>query len=70
MEAEMGRRLEASLLGGSKVMQPAGDYKYYNCTQAHFTTSRNCQHSLTAVANLRKMLGMYNKGGLARILEV
>jgi len=24
----------------------------------------------TAVANLRKMMGMYNKGGLARILEV
>jgi len=25
---------------------------------------------LSAVANLRKMMGMYNKGGLARILEV
>ena len=68
MEAEMGRRLEASL-SGSKVMQPAGDYKYI-IVPKHTLPRVETASIATAVANLRKMLGMYNKGGLARILEV
>ena len=68
MEAEMGRRLEASL-SGSKVMQPAGDYRYI-IVPKHTLPRVETASIATAVANLRKMLGMYNKGGLAGILEV
>ena len=67
-EAEKGRRLEAAL-SGSKVMQPAGDYKYIIVPKNTLPRVEK-DAILTAVANLRKMLGMYNKGGLARILEV
>ena len=68
MEAELGRRLEATL-SGSKVMQPAGDYRYIIVPKSALPRVEK-DAILTAVANLRKMLGMYNKGGPARILEV
>ena len=67
-EAEKGRRLEAAL-SGSKVMQPAGDYKYIIVPKNTLPRVEK-DAILSAVANLRKMMGMYNKGGLARILEV
>ena len=67
MEADIARRMEGKLGGfgyGSKK-----DYEYLIVPK--YTLPRvEKAPILTAIANLRRMMGMYNKGGLARILEV
>ena len=67
MEADIARRMEGKLGGfgyGSKK-----DYEYLIVPK--YTLPRvEKAPILTAIANLRKMMGKYNKGGLAGILEV
>ena len=66
-EAEIARKLEGKV--GGFGSSPKGDYEYLIVPK--YTLPRvEKAPILTAVANLRRMLGMYNKGGLARILEV
>ena len=67
MEADIARRMEGKLGGfgyGSKK-----DYEYL-IVPKHTLSRVEKAPILTAIANLRKMMGMYNKGGLAGILEV
>ena len=67
MEADLARRIQGKL-GGFGPAGP-GDYEYLIVPK--YTLPREEKAPiLTAVANLRKMMGKYNKGGLARILEV
>ena len=67
MEADIARRLEGKL-GGWGYTSPK-DYEYLIVPK--YTLPRvEKAPILTAIANLRKMMGMYNKGGLAGILEV
>ena len=66
-EAEIARKLEGKV--GGFGSSPKGDYEYLIVPK--YTLPRvEKAPILTAIANLRKMMGMYNKGGLARILEV
>ena len=66
-EAEIARKLEGKV--GGFGSSPKGDYEYLIVPK--YTLPRvEKAPILTAVANLRKMLGMYNKGGLAGILEL
>jgi len=67
MEADIARRLEGKL-GGFGYGSPK-DYEYL-IVPKHTLSRVEKAPILTAIANLRKMMGMYNKGGLARILEV
>ena len=67
MEADLSRRLEGQLGGFGTA--PAKDFEYL-IVPRHTLSRVEKAPILTAVANLRKMMGMYNKGGLARILEV
>jgi len=68
MEADIARRLEGKL-GGFGHHTPSHNFEYLIVPK--YTLSRvEKAPILTAIANLRKMMGMYNKGGLARILEV
>ena len=67
MEADIARRMEGKL-GGFGYGSPK-DYEYLIVPK--YTLPRvEKAPILTAIANLRKMMGYYNKGGLARILEV
>jgi len=67
MEAEIARRMEGKL--GGFGMSGQRDYEYLIVPK--YTLSRvEKAPILTAVANLRKMMGMYKHGGLAGILEV
>jgi len=69
MEADIARRLEGKL-GGFGVTSGYGrDYEYL-IVPKHTLSRVEKAPILTAIANLRKMMGMYNKGGLAGILEV
>ena len=66
MEADIARRMEANL-AGSKFLGSGHEYLIV----PKYTLPRvEKAPILTAIANLRKMMGKYNKGGLARILEV
>ena len=67
MEADIARRLEGKL-GGWGYTSPK-DYEYL-IVPKHTLSRVEKAPILTAIANLRKMMGMYNKGGLAGILEV
>ena len=67
MEADIARRLEGKL-GGFGYSTPR-DYEYL-IVPKHTLSRVEKAPILTAIANLRKMMGMYNKGGLAGILEV
>ena len=67
MEADIARRMEGKL-GGFGYGLPK-DYEYL-IVPKHTLSRVEKAPILTAIANLRKMMGMYNKGGLARILEV
>jgi len=67
MEADIAKRLEGKL-GGFGPGTP-GDYDYL-IVPKHTLSRVEKAPILTAIANLRKMMGMYNKGGLAGILEV
>ena len=67
MEADIARRLEGNL--GGFGTSPAKDFEYL-IVPKHTLSRVEKAPVLTAIANLRKMMGMYNKGGLARILEV
>ena len=67
MEADIARRLEGRW-GGFGTSGPK-DYEYLIVPK--YTLPRvEKAPILTAIANLRKMMGYYNKGGLARILEL
>ena len=66
MEADIARRLEGKL-GGWNYTSP--NYEYL-IVPKHTLSRVEKAPILTAIANLRKMMGKYNKGGLARILEV
>jgi len=67
MEAEIARRMEGKL-GGFGYGSPK-DFEYLIVPK--YTLPRvEKAPLLTAIANLRKMMGKYNKGGLARILEL
>ena len=66
-EAEIARKLEGKV--GGFGMSGKGDYEYLIVPK--YTLPRvEKAPILTAIANLRKMMGYYNKGGLARILEL
>ena len=66
MEADIARRLEGNLAGFGT---PSHNFEYLIVPK--YTLPRvEKAPILTAIANLRKMMGKYNKGGLARILEV
>jgi len=67
MEADIARRLEGKL--GGFGMSGQRDYEYL-IVPKHTLSRVEKAPILTAIANLRKMMGMYNKGGLAGILEV
>ena len=67
MEAEIARRMEGKL--GGFGTSAAKDYEYL-IVPKHTLSRVEKAPILTAIANLRKMMGMYNKGGLAGILEV
>jgi hypothetical protein len=67
MEADIARRMEGRW-GGFGTSGPR-DYEYL-IVPRHTLSRVEKAPILTAVANLRRMMGMYNKGGLARILEV
>ena len=67
MEADIARRLEGQL--GGFGTSPAKDFEYL-IVPKHTLSRVEKAPILTAIANLRKMMGKYNKGGLARILEV
>jgi len=67
MEADIARRLEGQF--GGFGTSAAKDLEYLIVPK--YTLPRvEKAPILTAIANLRKMMGKYNKGGLARILEV
>ena len=67
MEADIARRMEGKL--GGFGMSGQRDYEYLIVPK--YTLPRvEKAPILTAIANLRKMMGYYNKGGLARILEL
>jgi len=66
MEADLARRLEGNLAGFGT---PSHNFEYL-IVPKHTLSRVEKAPILTAIANLRKMMGMYNKGGLARILEV
>ena len=67
MEADIARRLEGQL--GGFGTSPAKDFEYL-IVPKHTLSRVEKAPILTAVANLRRMLGIYKHGGLARILEV
>ena len=67
MEADLARRIEGTL--GGFGMSGKRDYEYL-IVPKHTLSRVEKAPVLTAIANLRKMMGKYNKGGLARILEV
>ena len=66
MEADIARRLEGNLAGFGT---PSHNFEYL-IVPKHTLSRVEKAPILTAIANLRKMMGKYNKGGLARILEV
>jgi len=66
MEADLARRLEGNLAGFGT---PSHNFEYL-IVPKHTLSRVEKAPILTAIANLRKMMGKYNKGGLARILEV
>ena len=66
MEADIARRTEAQL-AGSKFLGSGHEYLIV----PKYTLPRvEKAPILTAVANLRKLMGMYKSGGLAKILNV
>jgi len=65
-EAELGRLLEAKL-AKSKFVTPG--YEYLIVPKKALSRVEKAPLR-TYIANLRKYMGLYNKGGLARILEV
>ena len=66
MEADLARRLEGQYGGFGTT---SNNFEYLIVPK--YTLPRVEKDAiLTAIANLRKMMGKYNKGGLARILEV
>ena len=67
MEADIARRLEGRW-GGFGTSGPK-DYEYL-IVPKHTLSRVEKAPILTAVANLRRMMGIYKHGGLARILEV
>jgi len=67
MEADLARRIEGKL--GGFGMSGKRDYEYL-IVPKHTLPRVEKAPLLSAIANLRKMMGKYNKGGLARILEV
>jgi len=67
MEADIARRLEGQF--GGFGTSAAKDFEYL-IVPKHTLSRVEKAPILTAIANLRKMMGKYNKGGLARILEV
>tara|TARA_B100000745_G_scaffold281925_1_gene214906 strand:- start:66 stop:587 length:522 start_codon:yes stop_codon:yes gene_type:complete len=67
MEADLARRIEGTL--GGFGMSGKRDYEYL-IVPKHTLPRVEKAPLLSAIANLRKMMGKYNKGGLARILEV
>ena len=68
-EAKVANRLANRLHAGQKLgPEHMLDYMYVVPKRALPRVEKYA--ILTAIANLRKMIGMYNKGGLARILEV
>ena len=66
MEADLARRLEGQYGGFGTT---SNNFEYL-IVPKHTLSRVEKAPILTAIANLRKMMGMYNKGGLARILEV
>jgi len=67
MEADIARRMEGKL--GGFGMSGQRDYEYLIVPK--YTLPRvEKAPILTAVANLRKFMGMYKSGGLAQILKV
>ncbi len=66
MEADIARRLEGNLAGFGT---PSHNFEYL-IVPKHTLSRVEKAPILTAIANLRKMMGKYNKGGLARILEL
>jgi len=67
MEADLARRIEGRL--GGFGMSGQRDYEYL-IVPKHTLPRVEKAPLLSAIANLRKIMGKYNKGGLARILEV
>ena len=67
MEADIARRLEGKLGGFGRGVP--GDYDYLIVPKYTLPRAEKAP-ILTAIANLRKMMGMYKHGGLAGILEV
>ena len=66
-EAEIARKLEGKV--GGFGSSPKGDYEYLIVPK--YTLPRvEKAPILTAVANLRKFMGMYKNGGLARIMNI
>ena len=66
MEADIARRMEANL-AGSKFLGSGNEYLIV----PKYTLPRvEKAPILTAVANLRKFMGMYKSGGLAQIMNV
>jgi len=66
MEADIARRMEANL-AGSKFLGSGHEYLIV----PKYTLPRvEKAPILTAVANLRKFMGMYKSGGLAKIMNV
>ena len=66
MEADLARRLEGQYGGFGTT---SNNFEYL-IVPKHTLSRVEKAPVLTAIANLRKMMGKYNKGGLARILEV
>ena len=66
MEADIARRLEGKLAGWNYT---SPNYEYL-IVPKHTLSRVEKAPILTAVANLRRILGIYKHGGLARILEV
>ena len=66
MEADIARRMEANL-GGSKFLGSGHEYLIV----PKYTLPRvEKAPILTAIANMRRFMGMYKNGGLARIMNV
>jgi hypothetical protein len=66
MEADIARRLEGQFGGFGTT---SNNFEYL-IVPKHTLSRVEKAPILTAIANLRKMMGIYKHGGLARILEV
>jgi hypothetical protein len=66
MEADIARRLEGKFGGFGTT---SNNFEYL-IVPKHTLSRVEKAPILTAIANLRKMMGIYKHGGLARILEV